>query len=533
MSLASPSSSAKASDFTRRTLRAWAVFEVLYGVAMILLISLYLPWKSPVYSGALVAYGAVHIAAAPGLWNIRPWGWRLALAGGLAGLLAAVLVVTGLVSAWAYLRAIYGDFGRGASIGALLFASVAVQVLGLYPALLVRTLLRREVRADVGASRHWLKVLVGMGLVPLLVPIWVSSHFAMPTRPTVEPSARATSIVYLRAVVDGHTTLPDLHALERIPAGAGPLFVTLWEKGEIALRVSGEGETLADAVRDAGENLAIEPLLLRTRLPGQGRLKVDRVVGVAPVLSEHAAVVALSIDPGRDGVQRGAAIMLPDDIVKRQLFGAAPLVPGIKEIRLGIFAKAIFAELGAEGSDPLERVRTEQWVEFEGETLGVSRSNTPARSEGREAWPHAPWAMPPDGEPDSDMVEIYRRYVQLHHDLVPLIDAFAHGPARRGLPVARALIFDYPEDSRVRDLWDQFLFGRDLLVAPVLRSGQRERDVYLPAGRWESFWDPTEQHVGPKKLSVEAPLGRIPVFVREGALVPGRARARADATTAP
>ncbi len=127
---------------------------------------------------------------------------------------------------------------------------------------------------------------------------------------------------------------------------------------------------------------------------------------------------------------------------------------------------------------------------------------------------HAPWAMPQPPHRDAELIEIYRRYVQLHHDLAPDFARFAEGPARRGLPLARALVFDYPDDPEVRDLWDQFLVADSLLVAPVWRSGQRERRVYLPAGRWSEFGDPSKTHAGPVWLDVAVPLDQIPVYVR-------------------
>jgi len=137
---------------------------------------------------------------------------------------------------------------------------------------------------------------------------------------------------------------------------------------------------------------------------------------------------------------------------------------------------------------------------------------------------HAPWDMPTEPRFDEEMIDIYRRYVRLHHALIPLVMAWRDGPARRGVPVARALVFDHPDDPATWDLWDQYLYGEDLLVAPVWRTGAREREVYLPEGRWEDFWDAGTVHEGPATVRVAAPLDRIPVFVREGARVPGRPR---------
>lgn len=87
------------------------------------------------------------------------------------------------------------------------------------------------------------------------------------------------------------------------------------------------------------------------------------------------------------------------------------------------------------------------------------------------------------------------------------------------MPIARPLVFAYPDDPNVLDLWDEYLFGPDLLVAPVWRVGARARDVYFPAGSWVGYWDESFVVDGPVTLSVAAPLDEIPVFVRAGASV--------------
>ncbi len=131
----------------------------------------------------------------------------------------------------------------------------------------------------------------------------------------------------------------------------------------------------------------------------------------------------------------------------------------------------------------------------------------------------SPWAMPTEPAFDEEMVDIYRRYVVLRHALVPYI-AEAARDARRGLPLVRPMPFEDRDDPELRDRWDQYLFGPDLLVAPVWRVGERSREVYLPRGRWQSYWSPGEVHEGPRLVTVAAPLDVIPVFVREGASVP-------------
>jgi alpha-glucosidase (family GH31 glycosyl hydrolase) len=88
------------------------------------------------------------------------------------------------------------------------------------------------------------------------------------------------------------------------------------------------------------------------------------------------------------------------------------------------------------------------------------------------------------------------------------------------MPIVRPMPFESSKDRRLRDLWDQYLFGPDLLVAPVWRIGQRSRTVYLPKGVWRSYWNPAEVVRGPSTITVDVPLDFVPVYVRDGAIVP-------------
>lgn len=127
---------------------------------------------------------------------------------------------------------------------------------------------------------------------------------------------------------------------------------------------------------------------------------------------------------------------------------------------------------------------------------------------------HAPWDMPTEPAYDAELIEIYRRYTTLRVRLQPYLVAAAREAAASGLPLVRPLVFAFRDDPAVGDLWDEYLLGPDLLVAPVWRSGQRARDVYLPRGTWRSFWDEAQRHEGPVTVTVDVPLDAIPVFVR-------------------
>jgi len=87
--------------------------------------------------------------------------------------------------------------------------------------------------------------------------------------------------------------------------------------------------------------------------------------------------------------------------------------------------------------------------------------------------------------------------------------------SERGLPPMRPLFFDFSEDLQAATVEDQFLFGADLLVAPITHYQARSREVYLPAGvRWYDAWTGKEQ-AGGQRIVAEAPLEQIPVYVRK------------------
>src|SRR5687767_8740633 len=91
-------------DFSQRTLRTWAVVDLVYAAILVALALAALPWKLPAANLGVVAYAGLCAASAPGLWRGRRWAWILALGTSLLGLLATVLVVSLLVASWAYLR---------------------------------------------------------------------------------------------------------------------------------------------------------------------------------------------------------------------------------------------------------------------------------------------------------------------------------------------------------------------------------------------------------------------------------------------
>ncbi len=129
---------------------------------------------------------------------------------------------------------------------------------------------------------------------------------------------------------------------------------------------------------------------------------------------------------------------------------------------------------------------------------------------------NAPWDMPTQPKLDQEMIEIYRRYVLLHHALQDYLLELAGQAHESGLTLVRPLVFNYPDDLEAQDRWDEWLLGDDLLVAPVWRSGARSRDVYFPTGIWIDFWDREQRITGPVTQEVAAPLDHLPLYIRAG-----------------
>ncbi len=116
------------------------------------------------------------------------------------------------------------------------------------------------------------------------------------------------------------------------------------------------------------------------------------------------------------------------------------------------------------------------------------------------------------------MLDLYREAVLLHERLVPYIRAAAATARRSGLPIMRPLCLADPGDPEGWAIADCFLFGPALWVAPVLDEGAVERRTYLPRGDWICWWS-GERLEGGRWIEAEAPLERIPLWVRAGSIV--------------
>jgi alpha-glucosidase len=129
------------------------------------------------------------------------------------------------------------------------------------------------------------------------------------------------------------------------------------------------------------------------------------------------------------------------------------------------------------------------------------------------------------GEPDQypwsfggAVEKIVRESLELRYKLLPYLYAQFWASSATGAPIQRPLLFDFQNDAAAREADDQYLLGDSLLVAPVLQAGQVARRVYLPKGTWYD-WYTDVAHAGESYITAEAPLERIPLFARGGAVI--------------
>jgi alpha-D-xyloside xylohydrolase len=111
---------------------------------------------------------------------------------------------------------------------------------------------------------------------------------------------------------------------------------------------------------------------------------------------------------------------------------------------------------------------------------------------------------------------ILEKYMKLRETMRPYTRDLMRQAHEKGTPVIRTMFYEFPEDEPCWTLKDQYMFGGDLLVAPIVHENMTSRDVYLPAGsEWTSLWS-GEAFKGGQAVHVDAPLDTIPVFLRDG-----------------
>lgn len=120
---------------------------------------------------------------------------------------------------------------------------------------------------------------------------------------------------------------------------------------------------------------------------------------------------------------------------------------------------------------------------------------------------------------DETTIDAVRKTVKLRYRFIPYIYDLAHECEKTGAPIVRPLVYEYPADKHVRNICDEYMLGSFVLVAPVIAPGKEAREVYLPDGDWYDYYT-GEKYSGGRYILADAPLDKVPVFIKAGAIIP-------------
>ncbi|MCM3731150.1 DUF4968 domain-containing protein [Fictibacillus nanhaiensis] len=142
-----------------------------------------------------------------------------------------------------------------------------------------------------------------------------------------------------------------------------------------------------------------------------------------------------------------------------------------------------------------------------------SEKASPSPSEERSPWNAA------SRTGDNSIIPMFAKYTNTRMNLLPYIYSEAKKTSNTGVPLMRAMVLDYPNDVNTHGLNEQYMFGDNLLVAPIVNEGETNKSVYLPNGEWIDFWHGA-QRPGGRTISYYAGVDDIPVFVKAGGIIP-------------
>ncbi|MFS4483358.1 glycoside hydrolase family 31 protein [Hyunsoonleella sp. 2307UL5-6] len=124
-----------------------------------------------------------------------------------------------------------------------------------------------------------------------------------------------------------------------------------------------------------------------------------------------------------------------------------------------------------------------------------------------------PWAF------DDTITNVVRKFIEIRYQLLPYLYTAFWRYAEEGIPILKSLVLYDQEDSQTHYRNDEFIFGEKILVCPVNGPNQKGRRMYVPRGNWYNFWT-DELITGKQEIWVDADLDSMPIFVKEGAIIP-------------
>jgi alpha-glucosidase/alpha-D-xyloside xylohydrolase len=260
-------------------------------------------------------------------------------------------------------------------------------------------------------------------------------------------------------------------------------------------------------------------------LPVEARLARHRCYFEGP-LSEQPNVRPWSFHRnGYSGVQRYGGWIWSGDVQSRWATLAAHVPVGVN------YSLSLTPFWGTDigGFVPTREFTGELYVRW----FQFAAFNPLFRSHGRTWMLRLPWGwntgdpgpvetnLKPDPAElhNAEVEPVCRKYLELRYRLLPYNYTLMREACDTGLPPMRALWVHYPDDPAAVKLGDEYLWGRDLLVAPVVEKGAAARKLYLPEGDWYDFWT-NEKQAGKREVTRKVDLATMPLYVRAGTILP-------------
>jgi alpha-glucosidase len=206
---------------------------------------------------------------------------------------------------------------------------------------------------------------------------------------------------------------------------------------------------------------------------------------------------------GFTGIQRYAALWTGDNrSIWEHLKMSIPMLLNLGLSGIGFAGSDVGGFIGDTGAELLTR-----WIQL-GVFMPFFRNHC-----GLDCLHQEPWSF---GQPYEDII---RDFIRLRYRLLPYLYTLFYQCSNMGIPIMRPLLMEFPDDEETYNLSDQLMLGENILVAPVLEPDKRKRLVYLPEGKWYDYWTGKEER-GRNHIISEAPLDRIPIYIRAGSIIP-------------
>ena len=208
---------------------------------------------------------------------------------------------------------------------------------------------------------------------------------------------------------------------------------------------------------------------------------------------------------GFSGIQRYAAVWTGDNMATEEHLKLACTMPQ----GMGISGIAFCgSDVGGFFGSPTPNLYT-RWMQL-GAFTSFFRGHSVIDQKDKE-----PWAF---GEQVESWV---KNIIALRYELLPFLYTEFYNTSQTGLPIMRPMILDFQDDDACysNDAQYQFMIGENLLVAPVVSEDENFKKLYLPEGRWLDWWN-SKIYDGKQWIIVEAPMDKIPLFIREGGIIP-------------